>query len=137
MGTWGAGPFDNDDALDLVADLAEATDAEVVDGVRDALAESETQGYLEASAMSEAVAAACLVAARLHGGPAPEVEVVEDFLAAHPFEVDRSLQADAERALARAFDRTDNEWYELWEDADALDVVEATLEPYREALRSG
>lgn len=135
MGTWGAGPFDNDDALDLVADLDEASDAEVVDGLRDALAEIAASGYLEAPAVSEAVAAACLVAARLEGGPRPIIEAATAFLDAHPFDVDRALQADAERALTRAFERADNEWYELWEDADALDEVEAALAPYREVLR--
>jgi hypothetical protein len=135
VGAWGAGPFDNDDALDLVADLDEASDAEVVDGLRDAIAQTGEPGYLEAPAVSEAVAAACLVAARLPGGPQPLNEAATDLLDAHPFEVDESLRADAERALGRAFERADNEWYELWEDADALDEVEAALAPYREALQ--
>lgn len=135
MGAWGAGPFDNDDALDLLGDLAEAGDAEIVDGLRDAIAQTGEPGYLEAPAVCEAVAAACLVAGRLPGGPRPLSEEAADFLDDHPFAVDESLRADAERAIGRAFQRPDNEWYELWEDADALDEVEAALAPYREALR--
>ncbi|MEX1164617.1 MAG: DUF4259 domain-containing protein, partial [Nitriliruptor sp.] len=72
MGTWGAAPFDNDDALDLLGDLEEADDDAFLDALRDALAQVDTDGYLECPEVSEAVAAACLVAARLPDGPQPE-----------------------------------------------------------------
>jgi hypothetical protein len=137
VGTWGAAPFDNDDALDLLADLDEASDVEeFVDGLRDALAQVDAaDGYLEAPEVSEAIAAACLVAARVPGGPQPEDDAAADLLEAHPFEVDDALRAGAVRVLDRALERADNEWYELWVDADALDEVRAALAPYRDALQ--
>lgn len=138
MGTWGCAPFDNDDAVDLLDDLAEADDVDLVDTLRDALAQvADEDGYLEAPDVSEAVAAACLVAARLPGGPRPEDPAATDLLDDRPFEVDDDLRVAADRALARAFVRDDNEWYELWEDADALDEVTAALDPYRTALAAG
>jgi hypothetical protein len=135
VGTWGCAPFDNDDAVDLLDDLAEADDVELLDTLRDAVAQVvDADGYLEAPEVSEAVAAACLVAARLPGGPRPEDPAATDLLDDRPFEVDDDLRAAAATALARAFVRDDNEWYELWEDADALDEAAAALAPYREAL---
>lgn len=135
MGTWGCAPFDNDDAVDLLDDLAEADDVDLVDTLRDALSQvADGDGYLDVPEVSEAVAAACLVAARLPGGPRPEDPGVTDLLDERPFEVDDELQAAAVGALERAFVRQDNEWYELWEDADALDEVSAALAPYRAVL---
>jgi hypothetical protein len=135
VGTWGCAPFDNDDAVDLLDDLAEADDVDLVDTLRDALAQvADGDGYLDAPEVSEAVAAACLVAARLPGGPRPEDPAATDLLDDRPFEVDDDLRIAGSRALERAFVRDDNEWYELWEDADALDEVSAALAPYRVAL---
>ncbi|MEX1178627.1 MAG: DUF4259 domain-containing protein [Nitriliruptor sp.] len=136
MGIWGAAPFDNDDALDLLADLDEGRDEDLIGGLRDALAQVEPGGTLEAPEVSEAVAAACLVAAQLEAGPRPEEPTAAAWLEAHPFEVDASLRVSAAAALDRALLPGDNEWYELWEDADALDEVNAALAPYRAALRS-
>lgn len=134
MGTWGAAPFDNDDALDLLGDLEEADDDAFLDALRDALAQVDTDGYLECPEVSEAVAAACLVAARLPDGPQPEDGTATALLSARPFDVDDPMRASALTALDRALEPGDNEWYELWEDADALDEVAAALAPYRSAL---
>ncbi len=136
MGTWGAAPFDNDDALDLLGDLEETDDDAFLDALRDALGQVDTSAYLECPEVSEAVAAACLVAARLPGGPQPEDETATALLSARPFEVDDALRTSAAAALGRAFVPGDNEWYELWEDADALDEVADALAPYRSALGS-
>lgn len=61
MGAWADGPFDNDDALDFVDDLAEAPDWRTVVRMIDHVAKQA--GYLEAPEGSIAVAAAAIVAA--------------------------------------------------------------------------
>ena len=65
MGTWGTGPFDNDDAGDWVYELEEATDLGLVrEPLRTAL---DTDDYLELAEGNNAIAAAAIVAASLDG----------------------------------------------------------------------
>lgn len=65
-GAWGSGAFDNDDALDFVAELARQRDPGLV--YRTLQAARSRRGYLEAPEGSAAVAAAEVVAA-LNGHP--------------------------------------------------------------------
>jgi hypothetical protein len=39
--------------------------------------------------------------------------------------------------FVRAFEPSDNEWYDLWEDAGALGEVERMLRAFREGVRGG
>lgn len=69
MGTWDAGPFDNDSAADFANDLDDAPEYQRVAMIRGALtAVIETEGYLDLDEGAPAVAAAALVAHRLPGG---------------------------------------------------------------------
>jgi hypothetical protein len=61
MSAWAHGPFDNDDALDFIDDLAEAADWRTVVQILDHV--TRTAGYLEAPEGQIAVAAAAIVAA--------------------------------------------------------------------------
>jgi hypothetical protein len=61
MGTWATGPFDNDEAMDFVGDLAEAPAWRTVVQMLDHV--TKTAGYLEAPEGEIAVAAAAIVAA--------------------------------------------------------------------------
>ena len=61
MEAWANGPFDNDDALDFIDDLAEAPEWRTVVQALDYV--TKTAGYLEAPEGSIAVAAAAIVAA--------------------------------------------------------------------------
>lgn len=61
MGTWATGPFDNDEAMDFVGDLAEAPDWRTVVQMLDHV--TRQAGYLEAPEGEIAVAAAAIVAA--------------------------------------------------------------------------
>ncbi|MFC9157848.1 DUF4259 domain-containing protein [Streptomyces bauhiniae] len=82
MGTWDAGPFDNDAAADFAGDLDEAAAGEREGIVRGALTRViDTVDYLEAPESEVAVAAAALVAAQCPGGePADPVYGPEERL---------------------------------------------------------
>lgn len=69
MGTWDAGPYDNDDAADFTNDLDDASESQRVAMIRTALATAvDNDAYLDLSEGAPAVAAAALVAFRLPGG---------------------------------------------------------------------
>ena len=132
MGAWGVGPFDNDDAMDLIGDLEESSDASaVLASAMDALINAE--GYAEASDVSVAVAAAVLVAAR-HAGLDPGSSTVADWLSGDPFAATPQLREVARRALQRASHETDNELYALWVEAGEQDIYRSALAPYQDAL---
>jgi Domain of unknown function (DUF4259) len=134
MGNWGTGPFDNDAALDFLGDLADGRADAVTDGLRTAMTDVlNEKDYLEGRQTDRAIAAACLIAARID----PSVPIDANgkkYLDQLTFIVDEPLRELAAGALTRALDATDNEWHVLWAEADALAEVEAALAPYRTAL---
>ena len=119
MGAWGSGPFENDDAMDFVGDLADGSTADLVAQLREALALPDD--YVESPEGSSAVAAAALIAAR-RGYDADNLTVA-DLLAAHPFDAD-DLRSMAVTALATVAG-DDSELMELWDEAGLRDAVEA------------
>ncbi|MDA1362852.1 DUF4259 domain-containing protein [Glycomyces luteolus] len=133
MGAWGYGPFENDAALDCVADLADADPGAVKSGLLGAMREATgSEDYLENPEADAAVAAAVLVAARL--GADPGSGSAEALLASHPFEADGELRLEALRVFDRVTDPRENEWHDLWTDAGALEKVLELLAPYRTVL---
>ena len=69
MGTWDAGPFDNDSAADFANDIDDAPEDQRVAVIRaELLAAVENDAYLDLDEGAPAVAAAALVAHRLPGG---------------------------------------------------------------------
>lgn len=132
MGAWGHGPFDNDAALDFLGECDGTGDP--AGAVRAAMeAVTGAEGYLDGSVVSDAVAAAVLVAVRA-GAPRPEDVNATEWLDANPFDADPSLVALGRAVLARAFEERDNEWWELWDDAGAVADVRAALAPYAAVL---
>ncbi|WP_067176681.1 DUF4259 domain-containing protein [Microtetraspora niveoalba] len=131
MGAWDLGPFDNDGALDALGHIGEAADVpgELVLAMREVLDED---GYVEAPELSGAVAAACLIGARLIGSE-PDV-VAAKWLDRHPFAVTDPLRDLALATLDRAARPGDNELYELWEDGGGVTEWLDRLAPYRRAL---
>jgi hypothetical protein len=111
MGTWGIGPFENDDATDLVAELLEFDD---LTPAREALAATiDVDGWLEKPEGARAVAAAVVVAAGLDGDVAGVPGNVVYWLNMHP---DAGTLADARLAmdaLVRIASR-DSELREAW-----------------------
>lgn len=120
MGTWGAGPFENDDA----ADWAFGFDG--VDGptglaiLRSALSAVETADYVEASQGSVAVAAARVVAWLAKPDSIQESAYSESIVAwirANASSMDASLVDQARRAVGR-MRAPDSELHELWTEAE-------------------
>lgn len=127
MGADGYGPFDNDDAMDFLGDLTESR--KPGKQVRKAMeAVLNNKKYIEAPDMSVAVAAAVLVIASERGLSAGVV--ADESLAELKIEPDASARQLASQVLARAFEARDNEWYELWEEADGLDAVRGEMQPF-------
>lgn len=132
MGTWDAGPFDNDAAADFSGTLDD-TDANARAGlVRTTLTGViGTDDYLDAHDAQKAVAAAALVAAQCPQGepvryaygpkePLPDLTVMRDL---------------AVRALDRAMTKP-SELLWLWDDAGGGDAWRARMRDLRNALGS-
>jgi hypothetical protein len=122
MGTWDAGPYDNDDASDWLEDLLEADPAEWSDIIAETLtAVVDWDEYLEYPEAAEAVAAAAIVASQLPGMSAYAPELFEDD---EDLEFPESLRELAVRALDRVTG-DESEWREVWEKSgeEAFDVV--------------
>jgi len=110
MGAWGTGSFENDEALDWVAELEESRGLKLVKAaLRDVVDAGD--GYLEANVASRGLAAAEVVAG-LNDAPGDDLpEEVENWI-----EEQRGrgvdLSALALEALARL--RTKSELWDLW-----------------------
>ena len=109
MGTWDAGPFDNDSATDSANDVDDAPEHERAALIRTALTvAAQNDTYLELDEGAPAVAAAALVACRLPGGElfapngygpqAPVPHLPADLVPLAISAVDRVLAADSELA---------------------------------------
>ena len=130
MGAWGSGPFDSDDAGDLVCELIDANDWSVAEAAFDAVL-GVGDDYLEAPESSAAIAAAAVLAHKVGNGG----------LALHPDDAagiaalivpPAPLLTKARDALARI--KKQSELADLWEQANAKDEWLATLEPIEKTL---
>lgn len=117
MGTWGEGPFDNDDAADFLSGLRESDDIELELARYLRLATGE---YVEAPAGASAVAAATVVALLCSDAVDSVVEPWTDAVANIRV---KQTQAHALGLLASAaitrVTGTGSELADLWEDGDA------------------
>jgi len=128
MGTFGFGPFDNDDALDFLDEIEDAApeDREVL--LRAALDQVlGDRGYLAAPKVSEAIAAAAVVGVALHPDEECAEPALRDWVRTTHLRVDRDLAAIARRALSRALAPEDNELWTLWDEVAGLTSVRAGL----------
>jgi hypothetical protein len=117
MGAWGCGSFENDDALDFLAEAAESGDLSLLGEVFDNVLTSTE--YVDASDASQAIAAAEMVAAA-QGRPtlaAQKKEEIADWLRRVRPKIDAALAAQASEALSRILS-TNSELRELWEESD-------------------
>ena len=132
MGAWGMGTFENDDAMDWIADFcASPADEELRATLRSA---ADAEGYLEAPDCSNALAAAEVVAA-LKGAPTLNAIVVEDYLpviARSGIPVTSELTTLALRAIDRV--ASDSELKELWDEVEDAPAWRAEVAALRERV---
>jgi hypothetical protein len=115
MGTWGTGPFDDDNASDWVWELQEASDWSVVEDALKAAVDVESAAYLEAPDGQVAWAAATVVAA----ADAPGLTVPDEvriWVDAHKDSQPAGLRTLGAAALRRVL-ADNSELVELWQAA--------------------
>ena len=104
MGSWGLGNFENDDALDYLAELEESYGADlIVAALNDALID----GYLEMPVASAALVAAEALAAKNMNPRADLPTEIRDWLGRAKFPLTEQLLRQAHAAVARV--ETDSE----------------------------
>ena len=116
MGAWGADSFENDDALDWLADFCDDPEESCILAALRRVADAGEGDELEAPDCSACVAAAEVVAA-LKGETRYVPEDVRGCLVGSNIRPDAELVETALRALARL--RSDSELKELWEESDS------------------
>jgi hypothetical protein len=119
MGAWGAGSFDNDDAVDWLASLEHARDLTPVDAALAAVSGEGEPGEPDASV---AIAAAEVVAA-IDGRPVADLpgEIVDWLASAHP-RPDPELTERARAAVQRI--RFSSGLKVLWGEGDPAEWYE-------------
>ena len=135
MGATGAGPFENDDALDFLDDLEESDPEGRRERVESALGRVvRARDYIEAPVMSEAIAAAVIVSACDDPESVVGERNVPRWVDEDPLDIDERLEELATQALHRALRSDDNELWELWADGDGGERFTARLTHYLDAL---
>ena len=134
MGTWGIGPFSNDDAADLLGSVDDAEPAVAVALLREALTAADNDNYLQVDVGQEAVAAAAIVAAQRPGGPRLDPSTVSASLAeGNGLDLPDELARLALVALDRVVGER-SEVCDLWQEGGRFEEFRATLAPLRVAL---
>ncbi|QFU88692.1 GNAT family N-acetyltransferase [Amycolatopsis sp. YIM 10] len=132
MGTWDTGPFDNDEARTLAAELDEVDEEFRPEVIRRAVVgAADSTGWLDSGAGRRAVAAAALVAAGQRGGVAVDVSGGPEKPVPPLNEQYREIAA---RAVARV-GGPESELAELWEESDAAGPWRRELALLRDLLR--
>jgi hypothetical protein len=116
MGTWGVGTFDNDDAVDWLAELQATDDEAVLQAALEAADDGED--YLEAPEGARILCACELVAASIGQAASDLPEKVREWMEQHPALDMHSLIPMARNGIDRVL-AADSELEELWrENAD-------------------
>ena len=117
MGAWGAGSFDNDDAVDFVVRLEHEGKTAIAAALED-VTRLDAEDYLEAPEASCAVAAAELVAATRDGDVSRLPQAAQAWLAGHGDGLATpALLTLAHRSVERVL--TQSELKDLWDEHDA------------------
>ncbi len=114
MGAWGAGVFENDDALDWIDEFIEERESASIVDTLELIAVADPDER-EAPECSEALAAAELVAAMAGRGSAMLPEDAASWASSNP-PSDASLLKLAAKAVHAVLD--DSELRDLWEESD-------------------
>ena len=131
MGTWGAGAFQNDTALDWVGGLVDSGGAA---SIHTSLSAAARPGFLDCDACCEALAAAEIVAASL-GRPSPSLpHEIPDWLKRVGFTADEPTRELAIKALAGVSGAS--ELRQLWEEWHSVAKWDAALSELTSRLQS-
>jgi hypothetical protein len=115
MGTWGVGPFDNDEAADWLGGLASVDDDALLHEALDEVAGAGAGEYVDTAWAAPALAAAELVAAA-RGRAGPELpDEARGWLERHPGVVSDEHVGLARQAVQRVLDSS--ELRDLWEES--------------------
>ena len=130
MGATGAGPFENDDALDFLDALEDLSPGDRPGRVLAALdSVLLAPRFVSAPTMCEAVAAAAAVGASVDPGAAAGEPSLPAWLATSPLPAgDQEIVEKSRQVLRRAVRSHDNEWWELWVEAGQADEVVASCQ---------
>ena len=135
MGAWGAGPFENDTALDLFTELEEETSFSVI---RSKIEDVITDDYLDADAVQEAVASlAILTAIKTNDKrlvPSFETSSLEALRSLFLAKIDNNIMSLCEDAFGIIKRSDDNELYDLWLEEDDVELWMAHLDDLEERL---
>ena len=133
MSAWGTGPFENDDALDLVGEINESTPDAVGDLLADILTLPDDDDELDEVDGMEAYAACALLAGKL-GRLEVESPDVLDAIAKIPTDVVGALIPDARSMLVRILGNN-SEFADLWIESGRLEKVRGEIGKIKGALR--
>jgi hypothetical protein len=125
MGAWGAGPFENDDAIDWVAELAGSRDASPVLTALQRVVDAKETDYLQAPEASIAVAAAEAVSAALGAPPANLPPELGAWIDKHRDAIVPDMVKKGYEATVRV--ATKSELRELWDESDWADEWHAAM----------
>ena len=135
MGAWGAGPFDNDTALDLFTELEEETSFSVI---RSKIEEVVTDDYLDADLVQEAIASLALITAIKTNDrrlvPVFETSSLKSLRSMFLPKIDNNIMLLCEDAFGIIKRSDDNELYELWLNEDGVELWMAHLDDLEERL---
>jgi hypothetical protein len=123
VAAWGQGPFENDEAMDLLVQLVKAFELEREQRIRSALL--LPSGHVPGSEAREAVAAAALIAAA-NGMPALEPPETAHLMRGGGIPVDEETRRRARTALTRV--SAASEWRDGWEEAELLTEVQRVVD---------
>ena len=125
-GAWDTGPFDNDDALDFVYELTEASPYRALWQALGPCMASRGE-YLDATDGSRAVAAAALVAANLSGDTDSVPEEVRAWVSEKSWAADVKLVGSADYCMKEVNNKDTSELAQLWADSGLYDEWAATI----------
>jgi len=118
MGAWGAGSFQNDQALEWLGEVESEDDVALVEDALGTVAEAAEDDFLDADDCTVAIAAAEIIAA-MGGQPSPRLpDGMKDWCDEQE-EPDPEMVQDALAAIQRI--RTDSELVTLWSEGGELD----------------
>lgn len=139
MGTWGCGPFDNDEAQDWLSDLEDVDPSQRVEVIQEALVRvADSDGYLELSDGEVGLAAVAMLASRLSTQLSSRLEcasVPASLAEEDGMEVTADLAALALRVLDRLMS-DGSEWRDEWQATDDWPGMLLLIRQLREALSS-